>query len=794
MNPESKTYLFKNIYNIVKKIIIAGCMILITFSGCKQSEESSEMQFITIENVNGPTLGYSPNSGVTILETDGLKFKDLNRNGLLDSYEDWRLSVDERAKDLAIKMSVEQIAGLMLYSPQQSLPALPMGGGPAEGTYDGKNFSESTARSWQLTDQQKVFLGQNNVRHVLIGAIESPATAALWNNEIQGFSEGIGLGIPCNTSSDPRHAATGNSEFNSGSGGAISLWPDGLGLAATFDPAVVKRFGEIAAREYRAMGITTALSPQIDLGTEPRWFRIFMTFGESPKLTTDLARAYIDGFQTSEGEAEIKAGWGYHSVNAMSKHWPGGGTVEAGRDAHWAFGKYGVYPGKNFESQLKPFVEGAFHLDGKTGQTAAIMPYYTISYNQAEDGTNYGNNFSKYIISDLLRGKYGFDGVVCTDWMVTADEGKRPGDFWGKPWGVEDKTEAERHYIGLMIGVDQFGGNSEVSPLLEAYQKGVSEHGEEFMRKRMEQSAIRLLRSIFRVGLFENPYLDPQESRKTVGNPEFMQAGYDAQLKSIVMLKNKNQTLPIREKKTVYIPQNYIPSVKDWYHNWTAAKLEYTVNMELVKKYYNVTENPSEADFAMVFVNSPYVNNDGGGYDFIDREKGGNGYVPISLQYGSYTATTAREHSIAAGDPVSDPEIKDRSYKGKSAIASNVTDLHTIITTRKQMGDKPVIVIVNVFRPLVFKEFESYADAILLRFNINEQPALDVVSGSYEPSGLLPLQMPADMKTVEVQNEDVPFDMECYKDEEGNTYDFSFGMNWSGVIQDARTEKYKRVN
>lgn len=768
-----------------------GVSMLVAFSGCGQPFQNDK-QFVTVENMNGPILGYSPRSGVTILEADGLKFKDLNRNGQLDPYEDWRLTVDERARDLASRMSVEQIAGLMLYSPHQSVPATPMGTPLTGGTYNGKNFEDSDAQSWYLTDQQKRFLQENNLRHILITSVDGPASAARWNNEMQAFTESLELGIPCNTSSDPRHAATGNSEFNAGSGGAISLWPDGLGLAATFDPDIVKRFAGIAALEYRAMGITTALSPQIDLGTEPRWFRIFMTFGESPELTTDMARAYVDGFQTSEGVAEIKDGWGYHSVNAMSKHWPGGGTVESGRDAHWAFGKYAVYPGKNFDTHLKPFIEGAFRLDGKTGTTSAIMPYYTISYNQAKDGTNAGNNFSKYIVSDLLREKYGYDGVVCTDWMVTIDEGKRPGDFHGKPWGVEDKTETERHYIALMIGIDQFGGNSSVTPLLEAYRIGVNEHGEAYMRKRMEQSAVRLLRNIFRVGLFENPYLNPQESEEIVGNPEFMQAGYDAQLKSIVMLKNKNHVLPVKERKTVYIPKNYIPSSKDWYHTWSAAKLEYTVNMDFVKKYYNVTENPSEADFAIVFVNSPYLNNDGGGYDFIDREEGGNGYVPISLQYGPYTATAARKHSIVAGDPVSDPDIKDRSYQGKTVTVSNTTDLHTILTTRKQMGGKPLVVIVNVFRPMVFSEFEPYADAILLRFNINEQPALDVLSGKYEPSGLLPLQMPANMETVEKQQEDVPFDMDCHVDSEGNRYDFGFGLNWSGTIKDARTEKYIR--
>lgn len=766
-----------------------GLCLLCTLASCKGTEEKGP-QFITVENENGPVLGYSPKSGVSILDMDGLKFKDLNKNGQLDKYEDWRLTAEERATDLAIRMSTEQIAGLMLYSRHQTLPSKPVGFGFAEGSYNGKSFQESGAPAWQLTDQQKSFLRDDNVRHILLGAVDSPETAAKWNNEMQAFVESLPLGIPSNTSSDPRHSGGGNTEFNSGTGGAISLWPDGLGMAATFDPEIVKSFGRIAAREYRALGITTALSPQVDLGTEPRWFRIFMTFGESPELATDMSRAYIDGFQTSDGNDEIKDGWGYASVNAMVKHWPGGGTVESGRDAHWAFGKYAIYPGKNFETHLKPFTEGAFKLDGKTGTASALMPYYTISYNQANDGTNYANGFSKYIITDLLREKYEFDGVVCTDWRITADEGERPDVFMGKPWGVEAKTVAERHYIAIMAGVDQFGGNSEMAPLLEAYQMGVRQHGEEFMKEKFRKSAVRLLKNIFRIGMFENPYLNPEQSAKTVGNPEFMKTGYEAQLKSIVMLKNKGNVLPMDNKKTVYIPKIYKPSIKDWYGHWTQASYDYPVDMEKIKKYYRVTENPTEADFAIVFVSSPYRNIDGGGYDSDDRQEGNNGYLPISLQYGTYTATEAREHSIAAGDPVIDPEIKDRTYKNKRVTVSNTTDLNTILVTKKQMGDKPVIVAVNINRPMVFHEFEKYVDGIILSFNIGEQAVMDVISGKYEPSGLLPLQMPANMMTVEKQFEDVPFDMECHKDSEGNTYDFGFGLNWKGKIQDARTERY----
>ena len=191
----------------------------------------------------------------------------------------------------------------------------------------------------------------------------------------------------------------------------------------------------------------------------------------------------------------------------------------------------------------------------------------------------------------------------------------------------EDKTNAQRHYKVLKAGGDQFGGNNDMKPVLEAYQMGVKEFGEMAFRARFEQSAVRLLRNIFRVGLFENPYLDVPTSVKTVGNPEFMKAGYDAQLKSIVLLKNKGKVLPIAKTKTVYIPKKVIPAGRDWFGNVSEEKVIEPVAMSLVKKYFNVTEDPNQADFALVFVNSP---NGGVGYDMEDRNKGGNGYVPIS--------------------------------------------------------------------------------------------------------------------------------------------------------------------
>ncbi len=757
------------------------------FESCTKWAETESGDIRIVTNRKGATLGYSPGSGVSLITDGGYAFKDLNRNGKLDEYEDWRLSADERAGNLASQMSVEQIAGLMLYSAHQAIPST--GGMFGQDTYDGKPYAESGANPWDISDLQEKFLTGDNLRHVLVTTVESPEVAARWNNRVQALVEGLGLGIPANNSSDPRHRTSVSAEYDAGAGGDISMWPGSLGFAATFDPGVVMEFGDIASREYRALGIATALSPQVDLATEPRWGRVSGTFGEDPRLAADMARAYVDGFQTSSGETEISGGWGYESVNAMVKHWPGGGTGEAGRDAHFGYGKYAVYPGNNFEDQLVPFTEGAFTLEGETGMVAAVMPYYTISLDQdTVYGENVGNSYSKYIITDLLRTKYGFDGVVCTDWMITEDEASDITDMLGggRCWGVEEGyTVAERHYKIIMAGVDQFGGNNDAGPVIEAYNIGVEEHGEEAMRARFEASAVRLLKNIFRVGLFENPYLDAEKSGDIVGNPEFMAAGFEAQLKSVVMLKNSDGVLPLSKDLKVYIPKKFTPAGRDWFGNEMPESYDYPVNIETVGKYFSVTEDPEDAGFAVVFIQSP---DPGRGYDDTDVEAGGNGYVPMSLQYGPYTAEYARDPSLG-GDP---RDVLNRTYKNKTVTPTNASDLDMILETVKAMNGKPVIVSVNVSNPMIFSEFEKGVDAIVANFGVQEQAILEILAGGAEPSGLLPLQMPADMKTVEEQYEDVPHDMDCYVDSDGNAYDFAFGLNWQGVINDERTARYKK--
>ncbi len=763
--------------NIMKtNLVIRALAITLLFGSCAEKFTTAQKEgYVSVINKEGSTLGYHSESGIKLLTADGYAFKDLNKNGTLDAYEDWRLSADVRANDLAAKLTLEDIGGLMLYSSHQSIPGSSRGFGASN--YNGKVFPESGALASALSDEQKKFLQDDHLRHVLITGVETPAIAAQWNNNAQAFAEGLDFGIPVNTSSDPRHGSDSYAEFNAGAGGAISMWPGTLGIAASFDPALMQQFGEIASKEYRALGITTALSPQIDLATEPRWSRFDGTMGEDPDLATDLARAYVDGFQSTNG-----GDWGFESVNAMVKHWPGGGPEEGGRDGHFGYGAYAVYPGKNLKDHIQPFTQGAFKLEGATKMASAVMPYYTIS---TGEGEAVGNGFNKYLITDVLRGEYGYDGVLCTDWGITRDV-SAVDRFEGKSWGVETMTEGERHYKAIEAGMDQFGGNNAMGPVLEAYEMGVSEHGEAYMRKRFEASAVRLLKNVFRVGLFENPYLDVSETEKIVGSAEYMQAGYEAQLRSVVMLKNREKALPLKEKQKVYVPQRYIAPSTNWWGVVTPEKTEYPFNMEVVAKYFDLVENPSDADFALVGIKSP----DGGvGYDRADLEKGGNGYIPINLQYGKYTADEARETSLAGGSALEN--FTNRSYKGKTATTNNTTDMALVNETKAKMGNKPVIVVLQVSKPMVFSEIEANASAILAHMGVQDQALMEIISGKSEPSALLPFQMPADMITVETQLEDVPRDMKAYVDSDGNTYDFAFGLNWGGAIADERVKKYQ---
>ena len=359
------------------------------------------MKYQIYHNENGPDIGCGESKG--IIEQDGLFFKDLEGTGELLPYEDWRLPAEVRAEDLAERLTIEEMAGLMLYSPHQRIPA--PADGPFPGFYNGKPYKEAGVSPSALTDEQKAYLTSQHIRYVLVMDYAGTEVMADWNNEMQGLAESLPHGIPVNFATDPRNAVNEEraAEFK-GSTADLSQWPEGLGMAALFSEEAIREYASIISREYRALGMTTALSPQADLATEPRWMRMEDTFGVSPEQVRAAVQAYCSGMQETRGEKE---GWGRESVATMVKHWPGGGPMESGRDAHYYYGKYAVYPGDNLKDHLYPFLEGAFKLD-RTGKAASVMPYYSIPWGQDKKISPECRKLLQYI----------------------SDSGPSPGEIW----------------------------------------------------------------------------------------------------------------------------------------------------------------------------------------------------------------------------------------------------------------------------------------------------------------------------------------------------------------------------
>ena len=262
---------------------------------------------------------------------------------------------------------------------------------------------------------------------------------------------------------------------------AFSQWPEPPGFGAIGDEKLVQEFADIARQEYLAVGLRAALHPMADLATEPRWARSNGTFGEDNEVAARLTAAYIRGFQGPEIGAE--------SVACMTKHFPGGGPQKDGEDPHFDYGREQVYPGDNFDYHLPPF-EAAFEAG-----TAMIMPYYGMPVGTAHEPVGFA--FNKGIITGLLREKYGFDGVVCTDWGPLTDTEIAGTAFPARAWGVEQLSVPARMAKALDAGIDQFGGEACPEVLVELVRSGqVSE-------ARVDISVRRLLRDKFRLGLFE---------------------------------------------------------------------------------------------------------------------------------------------------------------------------------------------------------------------------------------------------------------------------------------------------
>ena len=480
---------------------------------------------------------------LSILGCNNQEFRDLNKNEMLDIYEDISQSIDDRVNDLISQMTIEEKAGSIFID----ITKVTFEGSESSGF---ASFLPKTAESI------------NNLQMNHFNIIDSfePTKMLEWYNNIQKVAEESRLGIPITIASDPRHGAPDPNSPISVSSSSFSVWPSTLGLGAIADEEVVEEFGNIVRQEYKSIGISLALGPMADIATEPRWTRVDGTFGEDAFINSKLTAAYIKGLQGKTINKE--------SVLAMVKHFPGSGSVENGEDSHFPPGNH-VYPGGNFNYHLLPF-EAAFDAG-----VSSVMPYYGIPVGISDK--KIGASFDEYIINDLLREKYNFDGIVCSDWALITDRLLPNGKVF-KPasaFGLEDKTTEERITKLIDAGIDMIGGESLTNELANLIRSGI------ISEQRIDQSLRRIMKEKFNLGLFDNPFINV-ESLNTLDNEYFKRQGIEAQKKSLVLLKNKN-ILPIQKEDKIFFDG---------------------FNKELIKKY-NYSVSPEDSDYILIKLSSP---------------------------------------------------------------------------------------------------------------------------------------------------------------------------------------------
>lgn len=617
-----------------------------------------------------PVLGSRSGATVTV---DGLKFRDLDRDGRLSPYEDWRLGAERRAADLTARMTLDEKAGAMMHG---TVPAKgPMGVAGIGSGYD--------------LDKVAPLIQARHVETFITRLSGLPALLAEQNNALQALAETTRLGIPVTISTDPRS----HFQFTAGASvtsGGFSQWPEATGLAAIGDPALTRRFGEVARQEYRAVGIHQALSPMADLATEPRWSRINGTFGEDPELVGAMVKAYVQGFQGGD------TGLAADGVSAVVKHWVGYGASAKGFDGHNRYGRFAVFPAGQFEQHVRPF-DQAF-----AAGVVGVMPTYAILQGVSLDGRPLepvAAGFNKQLLTDLLRGRHGFKGIILSDWAITNDcgrtcrngfpAGERPSfEGFSTAWGVEDLSKVDRYAKGVNAGLDQFGGVEDTAELVEAVKAG------KITQARIDESVRRVLAVKFEQGLFENPYVDPKAAEAIVGAPAFVAEGRAAQSRALTLLENKGELLPLKGAGRKVWLLGVSPQVAQAHGLTPVTDL-------------------ARAELAIIRTAAPF-----------------------QTLHPTYT-------------------FGSRQHEGDLSFQDGAADYAAIKAASARV---PTIVSVYLDRPAILTNLKDKAAALVGDFGASDDALLDALTGVVPPQGRLPFELPSSMAAVEAQAEDAPHD------------------------------------
>ena len=570
-------------------------------------------------------LYFSQFENVQTIYKDDYLFRDLNKNQQLDIYEDARVSIELRVNDVLSQMTIEEKVGLMFHPPFTVNPGI------------GMRIYEILIRGNQFTESHII---KKHINHFNLYGNPDPVKLAKRINQLQNYAARSRLGIPLTISSDPIHEVERGGGIASFSVQGFSKWPSQLGLAATRDVELVKKFADIARQEYLAVGIRTALHPMADLATDPRWARNFGTFGSDSKLSASLTLAYMDGFQGENINSQ--------SVLTMVKHFPGGGPQENGLDAHLMSGENQVYPGKMFDYHLEPFIEAI------NNNLKVIMPYYGIAVDQSNENIAIG--FNRYLLNDLLREKLNYDGVICSDW----------GIITGRHWGVTNLTIPERYIKAINAGIDQFGGEMHPEIVVQLVKEN------KINESRIDRSARRILKNKFELGLFDDPFVDIVSVDKLINTQITQKLALDAQRKSVVMLKNSN-LLPLTEETKIYVD-----------------------GMEFKDSDINKVNTIEEADVILMYLHTVFNGNQEPGTDRLFDRFLSNLFPNTDLRFNNQVIKRASEYSqvkplilvVDLNRPAILSELNDLSDALIGTFGVNDEVIHEIINGKTNPSGK----------------------------------------------------------------------------------------------------------
>lgn len=740
MNLDNKTVLFLFIVSIIFA------------TGCADSSDSMSLDASSDKTFNDSIYEKTPEIKVkskSLIDVEGLVFKDLNGNGTLDPYEDWRLSTAQRIDDLISQMTLEEKVGMMMIDTLNA-------------DWEGK--LPEKAASYINSEYMTRFIFRNGIELTPVkqqragfgGQAITVLEAVNFTNSIQELAEATRLGIPVVFKSNARNHFEKNAKAGiNAASGVFSEWPKEAGLAATRDDKVLENFAQAMAAEWKAIGLRGMYGYMADISTEPRWFRNHETFTEDADLANHIISSLVENLQG--GPVSPDSG-----VVLTVKHFPGGGPQLNGLDPHYTFGKYQVYPAGQFEEHLKPFI-GAIN-----ESVASIMPYYGIPIDLSYDGVTYeqkGMAFSKEIVTDLLRTKLGFKGYINSD----------TGIITQRAWGLEEATVAQRIATAINAGIDVLSGFNDNQEITSLVSDGlVSE-------SRVNDAVSRLLWEQFQLGLFENPYVDATQAQEIVGKSQFKDWALDAQRKSLVLLKNDNSLLPLprpSESKAITLVTlglNAQVVADDKYGNYQVINALESGQLQL----------PEVADYAIIRVEVTNPRGATGEYRSNDEKTGGK-INPYSGQ-----AWGVDDSKLLPSPFGPDAALDDRLIFGGSApyeadflsfskLAEATTwqispSLEDIKATMKKIGADKTVLSIYFRQPYVLDDASKLktAGALLAEFGVSDTAFMDVITGQSSPQGKLPFAIPSTLEAVLAQDADAPG-----YEVDGTLYPFDFGLGY----------------